>query len=912
MRPLFSRSAIVLCFGFSIILASWLLAQETQPTSAADNTAGAVAAPAATDSSSTVNEPKAAAPAESSATTESAPAKPATEAEPTAESAPTTKKALDIGTNSKPAVITPDTKPAESAPVVSPIPKGDHPGEWFKEAVKKGNGDEPVFLGTRFADATRAVIIEAPDRVVKAGVKMEWYLWVCNDLQQPFQGQVSYSVKQGDTPVDAGIKAVELKGGESKKFGSFTYDTSRFKPGIYHVEATLKNGAEKPLHTFAEIITVERNPNIEKRLAAETAALALAKEAAEVKAKKEAETRALEDAKEKAVLEATAKREAKLKAENEAKIQAEAAKKRQDDELKAKKAAEAKLLDDAKKKAAAEEKLKQEEAAIEAKVKADAEKKAAAAARQKQDDELKARKAAEKQAALEAKAKADADKKAATAAKKKQDDELKARKAAEKQAALEAKAKADADKKAADDAKLKADKAKKEAEAARKEAEKKAEKDLKAKREAELKQAAQEAKIKKEADQKALTTLNRKTQKEAKAKGTTESAPTSVIEPAKTPVSRVEKTGQATAPASAGTSGASPTDWRMSAGVMRRSIKGESLSSSSYSKDYPIASQAQRRNSAYDGGGGGGTGDRAYDNGYVRNDEFTSSDGNTWNWGYDSPNQVDGDKVRFQWVDHITTDFSRKTTQSELSHQDNSDAEYGWYLQVERVLKRQGPLDVGLHLDFGRASFSTTASGSNFRDEQSWTTWRNYTEDTYSLAGTGITRADSPYRGNYNDPGPTLNNIPEIRRSAGRDVIDSGSYLAYNAIQEWIDMNLNTLSMGLSASAECWRLRLTGITGPTFNIIETDASYQETLYQSWNDGRTPSVLKEWNETTETTEGTFGYFLQGQLAARIYRGLELGMFGRYDWIENVAGTVGASRYVINPEGASMGGMMTLGF
>ena len=56
-------------------------------------------------------------------------------------------------------------------------------------------------------------------------------------------------------------------------------------------------------------------------------------------------------------------------------------------------------------------------------------------------------------------------------------------------------------------------------------------------------------------------------------------------------------------------------------------------------------------------------------------------------------------------------------------------------------------------------------------------------------------------------------------------------------------------------------------------------------------GAPASVLKEWRDTADETETLFGCFVQADAGLRITRRLELGLFGRYDWLGNITCDVG---------------------
>ncbi len=343
--------------------------------------------------------------------------------------------------------------------------------------------------------------------------------------------------------------------------------------------------------------------------------------------------------------------------------------------------------------------------------------------------------------------------------------------------------------------------------------------------------------------------------------------------------------------------------WRVGAGMLWRSIKTRSWRGGSYAQYYPISDKSS------DHAEGGGRG--AYKDGYVDPDEWTGLDGETWNWGYDSPSQVEGNTLRLTSSGRMVTEFDRDTYISESVYADSGENEPGVYVFAQRKIFREPNWDCRLHLDFMRIGSSVSGAAANFRDEQRWETRKESGVDVYSLEGAGIAGDSAPYQGNYSDPGPCISTVPLGGSTAGGEVVDEGSYTAYNAVKHNLDLQLLTFSLGLSFNYQFRRLNLGGATGPTINLAETDAVYEETLYESWN-GAPPSVLKEWRDAEDDTETIFGYFVQAEAGLRLTSWVELGVFGRYDWLENINCDIGPSRYVVNPEGGSLGGSLSLIF
>ena len=700
------------------------------------------------------------------------------------------------------------------------------------------------------------------------------------------------------------------------------------------LELKAKKDAEKKAANDARL---KADADQKAREAAEKEASTLAK------AKIAAEKKTKEAAEKEAKLKAQAELKAKNAVEKEAKLKAETDQKAKEA---AEKEANLKVKAEQKAKAEADKKAKKEaetKAALELKAKKDAEKKAASDIRLKADADQKAREAAEKEASTLAKAKADADKNAKKEADAKAALELKAKKDAEKKAAAVVKAKAEAEEKsaAADELKAKEEISAKEAiassagsEAKRKKAEadktitaaKKIASDKKAS--VEVKTKAQEEASAKEIQAKdaaviALARENETTkardefeisrqgrikarqQAAAAAKAKKEAAIEAKIKEqekarAKEQGKKMDEgqTGAATGKnwwkrgfenaAKPGEAG----KWKISAGVLLRTIHGQSFKTESYSQNYNIPAKAGDVFRRYEPAGDlNSYSDRNYEDGYVYKDDYTDLDGGTENY---NGGQVQGDSIVFHFVGRTYTEYTRTKDVSAGETHNNSDKEIAPYIQLERVLYRTGWFDTGLHLDLSRSTFSDAAQYANFSDRQAWQNYAQYVEDVYSLAGA-----------------PVIDNVPDARRAAGTVETGSYSYNAINNIQQSLDMNLGTMSLGALMSANWWRLSLSGIAGPTFNLVNIQTDYTETLYASVNNG-TPEALQTWNDSQDYSECKFGGFVQAQLGLRIIDGVGVGIFGRYDWLENMSGNVGQSRYMINPEGGSLGATANLSF
>lgn len=354
--------------------------------------------------------------------------------------------------------------------------------------------------------------------------------------------------------------------------------------------------------------------------------------------------------------------------------------------------------------------------------------------------------------------------------------------------------------------------------------------------------------------------------------------------------------------------------WRIGVGYIWRTLHGRSVrTEDSYARSYALSDRARDDATRYGSPGDpSALGDRTYADGYVYQDDYTALDGGTWNWGYSSGGQVSGESLNLSWLSYTRTEFSRSTTYTSGEWADDQETLGGPSAQIEHLLLWADRLDYGLHLGVQRLAWSDAQQFETFRDEQEWTAWNEYSTDVYTLSGTGITPGGAPYTGDLTTPGPVIDNLPVTRvEGATRRETDAGSSVAYNTVDQALDMAVTTVSLGVTLGGQYRRLSLAGVAGPTFNLLAREVAYEEHLYES-RDGQSASELTSWSAARDYTDAAWGLFAQGQMGLRLMGGLGVELFGRYDWLETIAGTVGMAQYEVNPEGGSFGGHLNYTF
>lgn len=126
------------------------------------------------------------------------------------------------------------------------------PGWWFEAALKQ-DSKYPRFLGVRFAEVARAVIIETPNRKLTVGQPLVYRLWVCNDLPQPVKCRVAYAIRKGEIVITrTNTLDFVIRGSKVQAVGRFKQSTESLAPGTYTIDATLRDQTGKLLHHMTE------------------------------------------------------------------------------------------------------------------------------------------------------------------------------------------------------------------------------------------------------------------------------------------------------------------------------------------------------------------------------------------------------------------------------------------------------------------------------------------------------------------------------------------------------------------------------------------------------------------------------------------------------------------------------------
>lgn len=190
-----------------------------------------------------------------------------------------------------------------------------------------------------------------------------------------------------------------------------------------------------------------------------------------------------------------------------------------------------------------------------------------------------------------------------------------------------------------------------------------------------------------------------------------------------------------------------------------------------------------------------------YDNGYVHVDSSGNLGGQTWNWGYQDPSQVNGQNVTMS----LTSSKADATVREADEIAQGIDLFAYYRVGDVTLLDRKGSWGLRGGLHYGRADIG---NGSTL------TSATTIVQDTYTLPPGVIVPA--PHQGTYAGPGPLLNDTP-VRNILNGTALISGS--------RNLDVSLTTLSFGAYLEvplAEKFSLTLEG----GLNAALADGSYE--------------------------------------------------------------------------------------
>jgi hypothetical protein len=363
---------------------------------------------------------------------------------------------------------------------------------------------------------------------------------------------------------------------------------------------------------------------------------------------------------------------------------------------------------------------------------------------------------------------------------------------------------------------------------------------------------------------------------------------------------------------------ASPASpWRIGAGWQYRSLGDFRFTTTSRSATFALPTlPVLKGNKPFRSGDDSSEADRSYDDGYVFQDAGTPVDGLTAFWGYNNDSQLD--------LGSSPSDFSTLTVHdTSMSSQSfgfrddraattrNEQAD-GWgpYAQINYVLPVRKDVTVTFDGVFSYLPFESSQRLSSLSAGNLSAFTSASRTDVFEIASNASEIPLGGYQGANGSVSPIVYNVP-IERTTSEGDSGASTAIYRNALQNQFKLDNFTLSLGSSVTWSRGPLTLVCGLGASLNIASWDASQSETIYVSRNGGR-ERVLKKWSEQQSDTDFLPGFYLQSGVELALGRGFSLTAFGRYDWGQDLTGSVGPSNFNLDMDGWTAGAGLLVRF
>jgi hypothetical protein len=278
-----------------------------------------------------------------------------------------------------------------------------------------------------------------------------------------------------------------------------------------------------------------------------------------------------------------------------------------------------------------------------------------------------------------------------------------------------------------------------------------------------------------------------------------------------------------------------------------------------------------------------------YTNGFVSPDSTGGSQ--TWNWGYSSAAQVNGDLLTLSGTSGQVT--SRTVASSYSTDWSDDLASPGIYLLLESPeLAKWQHLSLSAALGYSYAQDDTTQESLAFRSVRTSFQRTRSVTDVYDIPAIAPPPT-APYSGSFNGPGPVISRTPVRRLGGGVRERDLGSDIFTSHLRQSLEVQLHTLSFGPRMGLEIGSLRLLAGLGFALNIVLWDADSRETLRSDRH-----GTLRTWRDTANGTDVLPGVFAELGAEWRFTKSWSLATGLRYDWSQPLEGRIGNAAFEVD--------------
>ena len=306
----------------------------------------------------------------------------------------------------------------------------------------------------------------------------------------------------------------------------------------------------------------------------------------------------------------------------------------------------------------------------------------------------------------------------------------------------------------------------------------------------------------------------------------------------------------------------------------------------------------------------GATANRTYDDGFVNIGAGTPGTGLTTFWGHNNATQVQGGNMVYSRAGGERRDVTMRDSAAVTGWSDDAGWEAGPFLELTYTLEIAPNLAAGIAINFSSVNIGGSQGGLNTLSQfQQLDVYAVTAVDTYSLGG--IVPPNAPFVGSFAGPGPLINNIPDSR--AFPETLASTTTAQFvDSVRDDLALDLHTLGIGGNVN---WmprpQLLLAAQIGVALNLADWKAQRDELITQS-NNGGPAGVFSRRTVRSDAREIIAGVYAQGNFAWILNDRWAIQGFARYDWNEELDGSVGPSSFDVDLSGWSVGAGARLSF
>lgn len=301
---------------------------------------------------------------------------------------------------------------------------------------------------------------------------------------------------------------------------------------------------------------------------------------------------------------------------------------------------------------------------------------------------------------------------------------------------------------------------------------------------------------------------------------------------------------------------------------------------------------------------------RTYDDGFVNIGAGTPGTGLTSFWGYTNANQVQGGNMVFSRAGGQRRDVTRSSTAAATGWNNDADWNAGPLLELSYSVEIQPKITAGVALNFSSVNIGGSRAGLNTISQfQQLDIYDVTAIDTFSL--NGVVPPGAPFTGSFNGPNALIGNVPDSR-AFPENLASSNTALFLDSVRDNLEVDLHTFGVGANVN---WmprpQLLFAAQFGVVLNFADWEAQRDEVITQS-NNGGPAGIFARRSVRTDAVDILAGVYLQGNAAWIINEHWAIQGFGRYDWNEDLDGSVSPSTFTVDLSGWSVGGGARLSF